>query len=91
MNKFDEIYSAITKRENYVAPEKQSSFDNWSVDYYRLGDWFAGMTSSGYERWVGKKDSTGRVIWRVNDYHPNPLIYRGISVEEFNNLTFGID
>ena len=91
MNKFDEIYEAITKRKNFIYPENQSSFDNWVTDRYQIGDWFAGMTVDGYRRWVGKKDSSGQVIWRVNDYYPNPLIYSGISVEEFNNLTFGID
>ena len=36
MNKFDEIYEAIKKRENYVAPENLSPFDNWATDRFEI-------------------------------------------------------
>jgi hypothetical protein len=56
--------------------------DNWSVDIYKDGDWFAGMTDAGYCRYVGKKVD-GKVAWRVDEAYGNPYRFDSITEEQF--------
>lgn len=87
MTKFDELYRKISTNKNYVTP-KYPRMDNWAVDLYQTPDgWFAGMGDGGYSRWVGRMDAEGRVLWRVSDYYPKPLVYDSITAEEFEALS----
>ena len=85
MTKFEEFYKKIAIGKNYLAPN-YPRMDNWAVDRYECGTWFAGMSDAGYSKWVGKFDINGKVLWKVADYYPNPLEYSGITEEEFNVL-----
>lgn len=89
MNKFQEVYRLIVDNGNYIQPILPGGYlgmDNWASDRYEMGEWFAGMADAGYSRWIGRRDSEGNVLWRVNDYYPAPLEYAGITVEEFESL-----
>lgn len=86
MSKFDEIYRKIATPKNYIQPN-HPRMDNWAVDRYEAGEWFAGMSDAGYCRWVGQFDVNGRVVWRVDDCYPRPLTYSGITVDQFEALT----
>ena len=85
MNKFDKLYSKIAVRSNYIKPD-YPRLDNWAIDRYESGEWFAAMSDSGYTRWVGRRGADGKVLWRVDDRYPNPLTYSGISEAEFEAL-----
>ena len=85
MNKFDEVYKKIAVSKNYIEPN-YPRLDNWAIDRYESGEYFAAMSDGGYTRWVGKRDANGKVLWRVSDYYPKPLEYSGISVDEFEAL-----
>lgn len=84
--KFEELYRKIKVNANYIKPD-YPRMDNWAIDRYVCGDYFASVSDGGYSRWIGKRGSDGKVLWRVNDYYPNPLEYSGISVDEFESLT----
>lgn len=85
MNKFDELYNKIAVSKNYIEPT-YPRLDNWAIDRYVDGEYFASMSDGGYTRWVGKRDANGKVLWRVSNYYPKPLEYSGISVDEFEAL-----
>ena len=85
MNKFDEVYKKIAVSKNYIEPN-YPRMDNWAIDRYEDGEWFAAMSDSGYTRWVGRRGPDGKVLWRVSDYYPKPLEYSGILVDEFEAL-----
>ena len=86
MSKFEELYRKIADRKNYIQPN-YPRMDNWAVDRYENGEYFAGMSDAGYCRWVGRMSEDCKVMWRVNDYYPKPLEYSGITAEEFEALT----
>ncbi len=85
MSNFETLYKKIATSKNYIQPN-YPRMDNWAIDSYRDGEWFAAMSDGGYSRWVGKRDSEGKVLWRVSDYYPKPLEYSGITQEEFEAL-----
>lgn len=85
MEKFEELYKKIATSDNYVKPN-YPRLDNWAIDSYTSGDYFASMADGGYSRWVGKRSPDGKVLWRVNDYYPKPLEYSGITKEEFESI-----
>lgn len=85
MTKFDKLYSKIAIKANYIEPN-YPRMDNWAIDRYEAGEWFAAMADAGYSKWVGRRDTDGKVLWRVCKYYPAPLKYEGISVDEFEAL-----
>lgn len=82
--KFDQAYQKIAISKNYVE-SKYPRLDNWAIDSYRDGGWFAAMSDGGYTRWIGKRGPDGKVLWRVSEYYPKPLEYSGITEEDFLN------
>lgn len=86
MQKFNEIYHKIAVRENYIQPN-YPRMDNWAVDRYETGKFFAGMADAGYTQWVGMFDEAGQVIWKVTDCYGKPLNFFGITAEEFEQVT----
>lgn len=85
MQKFNEIYSKIAVRENYIQPN-YPRMGNWAMDRYETGKFFAGMADGGYTTWVGMFDEDGQVIWKVTDCYGNPLKFFGITAEEFEQV-----
>lgn len=84
---FEKIYRKIAVTKNYIAKPRSSGMDNWSMDRWlvQIGpeqEIIVGMSDAGYSRWVAMKVS-GKIIWRVNDYYPNPLSFCDISEEDF--------
>ena len=80
---FEKIYRKIAVTKNYIAKPRSSGMDNWSMDRWlvQIGpeqEIIVGMSDAGYSRWVAIKVS-GKIIWRVNDYYPNPLSFCDIS------------
>lgn len=84
MNKFLEVYHLIVNNGNYIQP-MLLRMDNQGSNRYEYGEWFTGIMAD--IRWVGKHDSNGNVLWRVNNYYPNHLEYSGITENEFNAIT----
>jgi len=85
MSKFEEVYRKIAVNKNYIEP-RYPRLDNWAVDRYESGQYFAAICDGGYSRYVGKYGQNGWVEWRVNSYYPLPLSYVGITAEEFESL-----
>jgi hypothetical protein len=85
MTKFEELYRKIATKSNYIEPG-YPRMDNWAIDRYEAGEWFAAMSDGGYSKWIGRRDADGKVLWRVCDYYPNPLKYEDITEEEFEAL-----
>jgi hypothetical protein len=85
MSKFDEVYRKIATNKNYIQPN-YPRLDNWAIDRYEAGEFFAAISDGGYSRWVGRYSADGKVLWRVKDCYPKPLEYVGISVDEFETL-----
>jgi hypothetical protein len=85
MSKFEEVYRKIATNKNYIQPN-YPRLDNWAIDRYEAGEFFAAISDGGYRRWVGRYSADGKVLWRVNDYYPKPLEYVGISVDDFESL-----
>jgi hypothetical protein len=83
--KFDEVYRKIADSKNYVQPN-YPRMDNWAVDRYESGEYFAAMGDAGYSKWVGRLSDDGKVAWRVNSYCPKPLEFSGITEEEFEAI-----
>ena len=83
---FEKTYRKIAVRENYIENPHKSGMDNWSSDRWSVkngnDEIVVGMSDAGYSRWVAKHEC-GKVVWRVNDYYPNPLAYQGITEEDF--------
>lgn len=79
---FDELYKKIATRKNYVEPSYRTVGGMWTTSSYKNGDWFAAMMDEGYSRYLGKKVN-GKVVWRVEDRYPNPLVFFNITEEQF--------
>ena len=86
MNKFKQLYDKIATPKNYVQPN-YPRLDNWAVDRYENGKFFAGMADAGYTQWVGKFDDEGKVLWKVTDIYGKELNFFGITPEEFEDLS----
>lgn len=87
---FTKFYSKVAVEDNYIKP-KYARMDNWAVDRYESGDLIAGMSDAGYRRYIGQRDSDGKVKWRIDEsYGPGGTKYEyfGITQEEFEALEF---
>lgn len=84
--KFKSLYDKIADRKNYIQPT-YARMDNWAVDRYETGKFFAGMADAGYTQWVGKFDDAGKVLWKVTDIYGKELGFFGITPEEFEQVT----
>lgn len=83
--KFDELYSKIKINGEYKQPEKNTPrMDNWSVDRYEYGNYFAAMADCGYTRWIGECAENGKTMWRVKYFYPDTMIYDQINEEDFD-------
>ena len=84
-SKFQSLYEKIAQRKNYREPAYRSTNDNYILDIYNSGEYFARMSNGGYDREVGRMVD-GKVIWKACDYYPRPVSLSGISEEEFLSL-----
>ena len=81
---FDQLYSRI-KSEGALKKTSHPRMGNWTFDRWDTTDGFYAMVGDGgYTRAVGKNTDTE--LWRVNDYYPSPLEFKGITKEEFEVL-----
>jgi hypothetical protein len=81
---FDQLYSRITS-EGTLQNSSGPRMGNWTLDRWDTADGFYAMIADGgYTRVVGK--NTDMELWRVNDYYPSPLEFKGITKEEFEAL-----
>lgn len=85
---FDKIYRKIRTDKNYVEP-KYPRMDNWSIDTWVDGEWFALMSDAGYCRAVGKK-ANGKVLWRADEAYGKPYRFDSITEKDFQDLAAGL-
>lgn len=81
---FDKIYRKVSINKNYAEPN-YPRLDNWSIDTWTDGEWFALMSDAGYSRAVGKK-ANGKVLWRVDEDYGKPYRFSGITEQGFQEV-----
>jgi hypothetical protein len=84
---FSKLYQLIKTQGTFVAPPPELvRMDNWAVDKYRLHNLEIQMSDGGYCQSVLAWTEDHKVQWRVDYFYPAPLVYTGITAEQFQGV-----
>ena len=78
---FERLFSLIAKPDNFIPSKCKNRMDNWAVDNYGLGNWFANVSDGGWNRWFGVRE-----FWSVVDCGNGKIELNGITKEQFLDI-----